>query len=150
MRAVSSAEVGLFVDHVWANSSQPYRSKAAVAHRALEEMVEVCLAAGVSPGGIYTAVTDSLANQALKQSKKDGRTVYPSQLSAEVDIKELREEIADVRLVLLDLQYLVDNAASKDQDNVEREKWESFKQKTFAVSDSGCLYAIKPHVVYAS
>lgn len=94
---VTSADVGSFVDSV----AGTIRSPAAVAGRALEEMVELCLAASLTSGQIMEHVADALHNQALKATVGAGITVFPSQLQASPH--ELAEECADVSLVLKDL-----------------------------------------------
>jgi NTP pyrophosphatase (non-canonical NTP hydrolase) len=133
---VTSADVGSFVDSV----AGTIRSPAAVAGRALEEMVELCLAASLTSGQIMEHVADALHNQALKATVGAGITVFPSQLQASPH--ELAEECADVSLVLKDLCHV----AKIDLDAEEIKKYTKFVKKTFRVSTTGTLYATKPHV----
>ena len=128
--------IGSFVDSVAGTTRTP----AAVAGRLLEEMVELALASGLSVGAIMEHVTDSLHNQSLKATSKEGRTVFPSQLLA--DSSELAEECADVSIILKDLCHV----AKIDLAPVEAGKWAQFTQKQFRVSPNGTIYAVKPHI----
>jgi NTP pyrophosphatase (non-canonical NTP hydrolase) len=132
----TSAEIGAFVDAIAGKT----RSPSAVAGRLLEEAVELALAAGLSTGEVLSHVADSLHNQALKASATSGVTVFPSKLAA--DPSELAEECADVSLILKDLCHV----AAIDLAPIEAAKWSKFKEKKFRVSETGTLYAIKPHI----
>lgn len=132
-------EVGRFIDGV----AGKVRTPAVVAGRALEEMVELVLAAGLSPGEIMGHVIDSLHNQALKATSVSARTVFPSELVADrQDHAELAEECADVCILIKDLCYV----AGIDLDPVEAAKWQAFTRKDFRVTSKGTVYAVKPHI----
>lgn len=135
--APTSAEVGAFIDSV----AGQRRTPAAVAGRLLEETVELALSAGLSAAEIMGHISDALHNQSLKASKAQSKTVFPSQLSG--DKGELPEECADVGLVLKDLCHV----AGVDLPTEEATKWVQFTKKSFRVSDSGTLYAVKPHIL---
>lgn len=128
--------VGSFVDSVAGQARTP----AAVAGRALEEMVELASAAGLSAGEILGHVMDSLHNQALKATSAAGKTVFPSELAG--NPAELAEECADIRIVLKDLCHV----AEIDPDPVEAFKWAAFTKKQFRVTPKGTIYAVKPHI----
>ncbi len=136
---ITSDQVGTFVDSVAGKARTP----AAVAGRLLEEVVELGLAAGLNAGQIMAHVADALHNQALKDSARQGATVFPSQIRTAP--AELSEECADVGLMLKDLCYV----AGVDLDAQEVEKHNKFVKKTFRVSPSGTLYAVKPHAITA-
>jgi hypothetical protein len=87
---VAVSEVGTFIDCVAGKA----RTLSAVAGRLLEEFVELCLAAGLSPGKLMGHVVDALHNQALKASATGRATVFPSQIVA--DSAEIPDECADV------------------------------------------------------
>jgi len=128
--------VGNFVDSI----AGKVRTPAAVAGRALEEMVELASAAGLSAGEIMGHVMDSLHNQALKATVVAGKTVFPSELAGSQ--AELAEECADVRIVIKDLCHV----AGIDPDPVETAKWDAFTKKQFRVTPKGTIYAVKPHI----
>lgn len=130
-------EVGQFVDSVAGN----VRTPAAAAGRLLEEVVELGLEAGLSAAQIMAHVADSLHNQSLKVSARQGKTIFPSQVGCESG--DVSAECADVLVFLKDLCHV----AGVDLDLVERTKWEAFTRKTFHVTSSGVIYAKKPHVV---
>lgn len=137
---VDQEEIGEFIDKVSKNAEVPLRKPVAVAGRLIEEVVELALAAGLSPGKIFEHVTDALHNQALKASTES--TVFPSQLEADTGFLECAEEAADVSLFLKDFCHVV----GFDLDFHETIKWNKFKAKTFRVMPSGVVYAVKPHV----
>lgn len=130
------AIVGDFVDSI----AGKVRTPAAVAGRALEEMVELASAAGLTAGEIMGHVIDSLHNQALKATGVAGKTVFPSELTG--SRAELAEECADVRIVIKDLCHV----AGIDPDPVEAAKWNAFTKKQFRVTTKGTIYAVKPHI----
>lgn len=134
---VSAEDIGAFVDSV----AGKVRTPASVSGRLLEEVVELCLAAGLNAGQVMAHVADALHNQSLKASKGADRTVFPSQLAG--DSSELAEECADVGLLLKDLCWV----SKIDQDAEEVKKHEQFIKKTFRVSSNGTIYAVKSHVL---
>jgi hypothetical protein len=141
----TSQEVGKFVDEQTAGS--PRRDPAAVVGRAIEELVETALEIGVPVGQIFNHVIDSVHNQSLKLSRELDKTVFPSEFADNKIIRraEIATEIADTRLVLKDLQYILEIDDS-DLNRVEADKWQSFIKKEFNVSRRGCLYAKKSHI----
>lgn len=130
--------IGRFVDEIAGKTRTP----AAVAGRALEEMVELASAAGLSASEILAHVSDSLHNQALKASSATGKTVFPSQVQG--NPAEMAEECADVRILIKDLCYV----AGIDPDPVEASKWNAFTKKQFRITPKGTIYAVKPHSRY--
>jgi len=135
--APTSLIVGSFIDSV----AGKRRSPAAVTGRLIEEVVELGLSAGLTPGSIMEHVADALHNQSLKASAVNGKTVFPSQLTIG-NIDEIAEECADVSLLLKDLCHV----AKIDLPEEENNKWSKFIQKEFKVSKSGTIYAVKPHI----
>lgn len=102
----TSKEIGGFIDGI----AGKIRTPSAVAGRLIEEVVELGLSVGLSPGAIMEHVADSLANQAMKLSKNSGFTIFPSHLNKHAfteDIAEMSEECADVSLALKDLCHVV-------------------------------------------
>jgi len=150
---VGIQEVGQFIDQTTETEAlwQPRRTAQAVGLRVLEELVELLLELQVKPGDIFAAVADSLANQAYKVSDMKGKTIFPSQLIASTRVKpsptNVLEEAADVTLTLRDLLYRL-GITEAVLIATEREKWDRFIQKEFAVSGKGCLYSKKPHITY--
>lgn len=135
----TSQVVGRFVDGIAGRT----RSPATVAGRALEEMVELALAAGLSAGEVMGHVMDSLHNQALKETCASKKTVFPSGLAGgQLDIAALAEECADVHLLIKDLCYV----SEIDLDAAEAAKWAAFVKKDFRVTPEGVIYAVKPHI----
>lgn len=134
-------EIGSFIDSVSSNAGVPQRKADAVAGRFIEEAVELCLAAGLSPNDILGHVTDSIHNQCAKAGRKLGKVVYPSRYQDEnpPEAGELVEEIADCSLVLKDLAYITGTDIAWE----EGLKWDRFIQRKFHVSPQGTLYAIK-------
>lgn len=138
---VSQVEVGAFIDNVSSAAGVAQRKPAAVAGRLIEEVVELGLAAGLSPGRIFEHVTDALHNQALKASTSCC-TVFPSQLVADTSDSERAEEAADVSLLLKDFCHV----SGIDLGAEETTKWRKFTGKSFRVMPTGVVYAVKPHV----
>lgn len=137
--------IGEFVDGVSDRAGVARRTPKAVAGRLLEEIVELALAAGVEPGRIFEHVTDSLHNQALKASRKVGRTLFPSQLQdVEGDDEGVAGECADVSMVFKDFCWV---AKVENLDQIEAEKNQRFTQLgDYNVLANGCIYRHKPHV----
>ena len=106
---------------------------------------QLALAAGVEPGRIFEHVTDSLHNQALKASRKVGRTLFPSQLQdVEGDDEGVAGECADVSMVFKDFCWV---AKVENLDQIEAEKNQRFTQLgDYNVLANGCIYRHKPHV----
>lgn len=136
---VTPSEVGGFVDKISSQAGVERRTTTAVAGRFIEEAVELCLATGMNPNAIMGHVMDSIHNQAGKAGRRADKVIYPSQYNEEVVASNIAEEAADCSLVLKDLVFL----AGIDIDAEERKKWDKFIQRTFNVSASGTLYAIK-------
>lgn len=135
--SMDSQVVGAFIDSV----AGPQRTPAAVAARLLEEVVELCLAAGCDAGTIFAHVADSLHNQCLKAGERMGRTVFPTRIDA-ADAAEIGPEAADVSVLLKDLCHV----ARIDLTTYEQAKWAAFTKKEFWVSPAGTIYAVKPHI----
>jgi hypothetical protein len=153
---VGIQEVGRFLDQTTETLAPwiPRRTAQATGLRVLEELVELLLELRVTPGDIFTAVTDSLANQANKLSATEGKTIFPSQIMPTLQAQpqhainpNVIEEAADVTLTMRDLLYRL-GIAEADLTAEERRKWDRFIAKQFAVSDKGCLYSRKPHMKY--
>jgi len=136
---ITPNEIGTFIDSIAGH----VRTESSVAGRLLEEVVELCLASGLSAGQILAHVADSLHNQSLKASATTGHTVFPSNLHGEIN--ELPEECADVSLLVKDICHV----AGIDIFEQEQVKFSAFKLKTFRVTEKGTVYAVKPHVVNA-
>jgi phosphoribosyl-ATP pyrophosphohydrolase len=137
-------EIGNFVDLIADNKR---RHPEIVARRALEEMVELCLAAGASSATILNGVADAMYNQCLKIKE---RTVFPSQFRTTFDRKDVTEELADVRLVLLDLMH-VSSVTEKSVGAQMRTKLQKLKSNPVQnfVTDGHTFYLKKSHVVDA-
>lgn len=134
---VTATEVGEFVDSV----AGKVRTPRDVIARLIEEAAELGLAAGMSPADILIHVTDSIHNQCLKESSETC-TVFPSKMEVQYDHDAVAEEMADVRLVLKDLEYV----SQVNLTVAVATKWAKFTKKDFYVADSGVIYARKPHV----
>jgi hypothetical protein len=148
-RTPTPRDVGEFIEQL--HNANPHRvarpSAGAVAARCLDEMVEVCLAAGLSAGDIYAAVGDSLANQASKVSHARGATCVPSNVRG--DPAELGEEIAGTCLVLKHLAF----CCGVDWDRAETEHWAKFtgiEPSRFYTDAAGSLRVTKAHVLPAT
>lgn len=99
-----SIRIGTLVDRIADNTR---RSPRRIFLRALEEMVELGYAIGVSVGEMHSAVADSTHNQCLKASDQLGATIFPSQHLPIYSVHEILKELADTKLVLADLMYVV-------------------------------------------
>lgn len=132
-------EVGQFIDNVSSKEDVPRRTPSAVAGRFIEEAVELCLAAGLSPVDIMGHIMDAIHNQASKAGKARGRVIYPSYYLEDYEAANVAEELADCFLVLKDLAFITET----DMESAQNDKWAKFIQRDFYVSDSGTLYAIK-------
>lgn len=139
-------EVGLNADRV---PGAGRRTIPSVVGRALEECVELCLAAGVDTGAIYSHVTDSLYNQYVKHSKAQGRLIYPSTLvspNPALYLNNIAEESADVIIRLMDVAHV----ANVDIPAAYERKLHEFEYKVdsgaFYTDDRGNLYVHKPHL----
>lgn len=137
-RPALKSPVGPFIDQIAGKK----RTVAAVSGRLLEESVELALACGMNAGAIFGHVADALHNQALKASRLASKTIFPAQLVANSEMKEIADEGADVGLILDDLAHV----AGFDLEAAKAAKWAAFTQKTFRVSDAGTIYAVKPHI----
>lgn len=137
--------IGTFVDGVSDRAGIGRRDQKSVVGRLLEEVVELALAAGVAPGKIYEHVTDSLHNQALKASRKTGKTVFPSQVQdVGVDEEGVGGECADVSLILKDFCWV---AKIHDLEQLEAKKNQWFMGLgEYNVAQNGCIYRVKPHI----
>lgn len=133
---VSTSAIGNFVEGI----AGKIRTPTALAGRLPEEAVDLGLASGLSAGAILAHVADSLHNQSLKVSRRQYKTIFPSELPPVPS--EIAEERADVSLVLKDLCYV----AAVALDQAESIKFAAYADKTFRVSAKGTLYAVKPHV----
>ncbi len=133
-RTPEASDIGKLVDSLDEPSMIRTRDVTAVAARAMEEMVELCLAAGLNSGAIMSAVVDALANQAIKQSHEFKRTVYPSEIDADTSIQELAGEVADVRLLLKDLLWVCGAEAEAHQAELR------LMTKLLAAKTAGELY----------
>jgi hypothetical protein len=104
---IRPSNVGVFIDSVNVNYPDiPRRTPGAIALRALEECVELCLTTGNNTAVIMAVIVDALANQAMKATLDSDRTVFPSELYEEWNSKEVGGEVADVMLCLRDLEYV--------------------------------------------
>lgn len=141
---VTVDEIGNFVDQIADNKR---RHPEIVARRALEEMVELCLAAGASTATILNGVADAIHNQCLKIKE---RTVFPSQLRTPFNRDDVTDELADVRLVLLDLMHVssVSEKAVSAQMKTKLKKLKSNPVQNF-VTDGHTFYLKKSHIVDA-
>lgn len=141
------SDIGELVDSLHDANSGPRRTVSAVAARAMEEMVELCLSAGLDSGGILATVVDALANQAMKQGYVQSRTVYPSEIFADKSPRALVSEMADVRLLLKDLEYV---AMVQDQpDGAEKNVMQALQQAkldgVLYLDRQGTMRRRKPH-----
>lgn len=137
--SVSSKEIGEFVDGI----ADKKRTPKAVTGRLIEEVVELGLSVGMTPGEIFEHVADSLANQAMKVSLKKGHTVFPSEIESTYIAGDVSEECADVSLVLKDLCHVTQTDLGAEEDA----KFSRFKTLNFQVSPAGTLYGKKAHIV---
>lgn len=124
---------------------QPQPGITAIALRALDEMVEVCLAAEAIPADILSVVMDALANQALKASERQGRTIFPSELRETLEPRELGAEMAGTIAVLKHLAGRV----GIDLPAAEAEHWiglQAIPRERFYTDKRGTLRQRKSHV----
>lgn len=137
--------IGTFADKVAANKLRDPRR---VSTRVLEEVVELVLATGATTQMVYSAVADSIHNQALKLAAFSGRTVFPSQVAYTFNILEVQREIADVRLVLLDLMWVTKTSENRVASEMSRKLRNLLTHSTddFA-SDGHTFYLKKAHVL---
>ena len=142
------SDIGELVDSLNQADSSPRRTVAAVAARAMEEMVELCLSAGLNSGDILSSVADTLANQAMKQGYAQGYTVYPSEICADKTRRGLVGELADVRLLLKDLEYVAKVQGEPDtaEKNVLQELQQAKLDGTLYLDMQGTMRRRKPHV----
>lgn len=139
--------IGTFVDSVPGAITEAgrVRTTQGLAARALDEMVELALAAGLSPGEILCAVGDSLHNQALKASRKQGRTVFPSELTQDPCPEEMASELAGTITVLKDFAYV----GRINVPLAEAAHWNSLNARpraAFYADSRGTLRLSKPHI----
>lgn len=130
---LTSKIVGKFVD----SKGGVKRKAKAVTGRLIEEVVELALSCGLTTGEIFGHVADSLHNQSLKASTE--KTIAPSRLTD--SIENVVGEIADVSIITKDLAYVL----KVDLPSAEQAKWNEFIKKDFHVTESGLIYAKKPH-----
>lgn len=148
-QTVQPHEIGQLVDRISQNN-RVFRNWGRIARRALDECVELCLVCGADTNEILGSVVDSLHNQALKASynaEDEGVTVFPSQLRTRQGASEsVVKELADVRLVLADLMYLVD-VSEPAVGLVMREKFNKLSSvdARFA-TDGHTFYLRKSHI----
>lgn len=114
----------------------------ALAGRLLEEAAELGLACGLTVGEIFAHITDSVYNQAVKESYHSGETVFPSGLRRAHSLVDVAGECADVVLMVKRLAFEID----VDLAAVERRVFEDFKQRDLYANTKGLIYARKPHV----
>jgi hypothetical protein len=144
---VQAEDFGKWIDEVTGCSD---RDPKQVAGRALEELTEGCLEIGLTFGEVMGHVADSWHNQCLKLSKDEGRTVWPSQAHESIipsDV-EATAELADTRLTLLDLQYLL-KADEKQVQQLMHKKVQKLKQAHVEGRlrfSNGTFYLVKDHV----
>jgi NTP pyrophosphatase (non-canonical NTP hydrolase) len=141
---VRPEDIGLFIDSVGARFEHiERRTPAAIARRALEECVELCLATGVDAGALMATVVDSLANQSMKASRAAGHAVFPSELREEYDLKEVAGEAADVLLCLRDLEYV----AKVDAEFQAHKKFSLLRSADqLYMSPAGTVRKVKAHI----
>ena len=145
---IFSTEIGKLADSVKGSEK---RTSISVAGRTMEEMVELCLAAGMTTGEIYEHVNDAIFNQFLKSSRTRGDIHYPSEPMMDVDLEHrtdlIADEIADVSIMLQDLAHV----SNVNIDHAVAFKTQIFKDKIesgqFYANSSGNLYVRKPHMV---
>lgn len=140
---VGFASIGKATDKVPGSEK---RTVASVSGRLLEEVVELCLAAGLTTEQIYGHVTDSVYNQYVKVSKNSGAIQYPSSYKFTPNMAELAGEIGDVRVMLEDVAY----RAGLDCNGCFEDRKAAFFEKVsdgrFYANEKGLLYVRKPHM----
>lgn len=135
---VSVQEVGDFCRSVVGGPADT----SALAGRLIEEATELGLACGLSAGQILAHVSDSIYNQALKESFHSCKTIFPSQLRRAHSVLDMAGETADVVICAKRLAYELDI----DLDMTERRVFDNFKTRDLRANDKGLIYARKPHV----
>jgi phosphoribosyl-ATP pyrophosphohydrolase len=135
--------MGALVDKIANNKRRDPRR---IACRFLEEAVELVLATGATTQNVWSAVSDSIHNQALKASD-NGRTVFPSQLVETYNRMRVRAELADVRLTLFDLCYVC-GITDTSVIATMNAKFRSLRSRSTSdfVTDAQTFYLKKPHV----
>ena len=143
------ADIGRLVDSLGETPGGHRRKVADVAARALEEMVELCLATGLNSGAILSTVADALANQAIKQGHHQMRTVFPSEIAADTGPLEVAAEVADVRLTLKDLVWVAGNerVANAKERNIIPELLKARDAGDLYLDRAGTLRRRKAHVL---
>jgi hypothetical protein len=141
---------GPWIDHVTDTTADEPRDLQTVMGRALEEMVEGCLSAGLTYGKIMGHVADAWHNQCLKESRKADRTVWPSQLQdTSGSIDELAGELADIRLTLVDVMWLARVSEARVQALMHK-KYAKLKDAwsngRLRITESKTFYLVKDHV----
>lgn len=137
--------VGSLVDRICKNSK---RDPAAVAGRILEEAVELCAAAGLSNADILIHVTDALHNEALKCSKRLGHTRFPSQVLNKPSQADIKAELGDMRLCMLDMQYLVNTPNFEIEQHIATKFTDLQDHADQYVTNNGStFYKKKDHVI---
>ena len=68
--------------------------------RLLEEMVELCLASGMTTGDVFARIADCLTKEAAKVK------LFPSELEARQDPAEMLVELGDCRILLEYVRFL--------------------------------------------
>lgn len=122
------------------------RTVAGVAGRLLEEVVELCLAAGLTTEQIYGHATDSIYNQYVKVSKASGGILYPSSYRFQFNKEELAGEIGDVRVMLEDVAYRAGLSCDFCYEDRKLAFYQKVKDGRFYANEKGLLYVRKPHM----
>lgn len=144
------AKLSRFGNWVDAVTDNHQRSPERIARRALEELTETCLDLNCTAGMIFESVTDAIHNQALKISRGDQRTVWPSQLNNGTPVPNRNPvaELADTRLVLNDLAHALGVTEAEVQ-QLMLDKWETLR-RAYAVGrlehNRQTFYIRKDHV----
>lgn len=125
------------------------RTVAGVAGRLLEEVVELCLAAGLSTEQIYGHATDSIYNQYVKLSKNSGAIQYPSAYKFQFSKEDLAGEIGDVRVMLEDVAHRAGLNADLCFEDRKLAFFQKVKEGRFYANNKGLLYVRKPHMDFS-
>lgn len=137
-------EIGNRVDEITGNKR---RNPKRVFLRALEEMAELGLEFGVTQAEMFSAISDSVHNQCLKISESSGATVFPSQLELTYDVQRVIKEMADVKLVMLDLCYVTQIETWRVNNQVKEKYLKLIKTPlSNFTSDGNTFYLKKPHI----
>lgn len=140
---VGFASIGKATDQVPGSEK---RTVASVAGRLLEEVVELCLAAGLTTEQIYGHATDSIYNQYVKVSKASGGILYPSSYRFQFNKEELAGEIGDVRVMLEDVAYRAGLSCDFCYEDRKLAFYQKVKDGRFYANEKGLLYVRKPHM----